>query len=327
VKAIQIRETGGPEVIRVEQDVEMPKPEYGQVLIQVAAAGVNYTDVMARQGVYLTREAALELPATLGTEVAGVVAGLGEGVSSPVPGTRVTALVKGGYAEYAVAPHRLVYPLPAQVDFAAAVAYLVQGITAWEILRVSGALAAGERVLVHSGAGGVGTLAIQLAKVFGASTVVATASTTQKRDLAAELGADACVDYTSADWWREVQAATGGCGADVILDAVGGDIGEQSLNCLAPFGRLVVYGVASGRLASYAGSQLMHKNQSIAGYWLTSRLAHDGSSAQVVPQLLELAGQGTIKSVVRHVFPLEEAAEAHRAISGRHTTGKVVLIT
>jgi NADPH:quinone reductase len=327
VKAIQIRETGGPEVIRVEQDVEMPKPEYGQVLIQVAAAGVNYTDVMARQGVYLTRDAALELPATLGTEVAGVVAGLGEGVTSPVPGTRVAALVKGGYAEYAVAPQALVYPLPAQVDFAAAVAYLVQGITAWEILRVSGALAVGERVLVHSGAGGVGTLAIQLAKVFGASTVVATASTTQKRDLAAELGADVCVDYTSADWWREVLAATGDIGADVILDAVGGDIGEQSLDCLAPFGRLVVYGVASGRLASYAGSQLMHKNQSRAGYWLTSRLVHDEASAQVVPRLLELAGRGTIKSVVRHVFPLEEAAEAHRAISGRHTTGKVVLIT
>ncbi len=123
---------------------------------------------MTTSGVYLTREAALELPATLGTEVAGVVAGLGEGVSSPVPGTRVAALVKGGYAEYAVAPHTLVYPLPAPVDFAAAVAYLVQGITAWEILRVSGALVAGERVLVHSGAGGVGTLAIQLAKVFGA---------------------------------------------------------------------------------------------------------------------------------------------------------------
>jgi NADPH2:quinone reductase len=108
---------------------------------------------------------------------------------------------------------------------------------------------------------------------------------------------------------------------------VGGDIGELSLDCLAPFGRLVVYGVASGRLASYAGSALMPKNQSVTGYWLTSRLAHNGSSAQVVPQLLELASRGTIKSVVRNVFPLEEAAEAHRAISGRHTTGKVVLIT
>jgi NADPH2:quinone reductase len=326
VKAILIHETGSPEVIRIE-DIETPKPEEGQVLIQVAAAGVNYTDILARQGSYVTREAALELPAILGTEVAGVVVGLGEGVSSPSPGTRVAALVRGGYAEYAVAPQELVYPLPSELDFAASVAYLVQGIAAWQILRDSGRLAPGEQVLVHAGAGGVGTLAIQLAKVFGASTVIATASTNAKRELAAELGADVCVDYTSADWWREVCAASDGRGVDVILDAVGGDIGEQSLDCLAPFGRLVEYGVASERLASFAGSQLMHKNQSIAGYWLSSRLARDGASAAVVPQLLQLAGEGRIKSIVRHVFPLEEAAEAHRAISGRHTVGKVVLIT
>jgi NADPH2:quinone reductase len=326
VKAIRIHETGGPEVFRIEE-VETPKPADGQVLIQVAAAGVNFTDIWARQGVYTTREAALELPAILGSEVAGVVAGVGEGVQGLAEGTRVAALVSGGYAQYAVAPRELVFPLPARVDFAAGVAYLVQGIAAWEILRDSGRLAAGERVLVHSGAGGVGTLAIQLAKVFGASTVVATASTTQKRELAAELGADACVDYTTADWWRQVLAATKGRGADVILDAVGGDIGEQSLECLAPFGRLVEYGVASKRLASFAGSQLMHKNQSVVGYWLTSRLAHDGASAQVVPQLLQLASEGEIKSVVRHIFPLEEAAAAHQAIGSRNTTGQVVLVT
>jgi len=326
VKAIQIHQTGGPEVIRVE-DVETPKPEEGQVLIQVAAAGVNHTDILARQGAYVTSEAALELPAILGTEVAGVVAGLGQGVFSPAPGTRVVALVRGGYAEYATAQQERVYPLPPELDFAAGVAYLVQGITAWEILRDCGRLCPGDRVLVHSGAGGVGTLAIQLAKVFGASNVVATASTTAKRDLAAELGADLCVDYTSADWWREVSAASDDCGMDVILDAVGGDIGERSLDCLAPFGRLVEYGVASERLASFAGSQLMHKNQSVTGYWLSSRLARDGASAAVVPQLLQLASEGKVKSIVRHVFPLEEAAEAHRAISSRNTMGKVVLIT
>jgi len=326
MKAIRIHQTGGPEVAEVEE-VETPTPDKGQVLIRVAAAGVNFTDILARQGIYTTRESALELPAVLGTEVAGTVVGLGEGVTSPHLGTRVAALVHGGYAEYAVAVEGLVYPLPPQVDFDAAVAYLVQGVTAWQILCDSGRFTIGEQVLVHSGAGGVGTLAIQLAKVFGASRVIATAGSARKRDLAASLGADVCIDYTGPDWWREVLAATGDRGADVILDAVGGDVGEQSLSCLAPFGRLVEYGVASGRLASFAGSQLMHRNQSVTGYWLTSRLAADDASAQIVAHLLELAAEGKITSVVQHVFPLEEAAEAHRAVADRRTVGKVVLIT
>lgn len=325
MKAIRIHSTGGPEVIRVE-DVETPKPEDGQVLIQVAAAGVNFADVTTRQGIYVTRESALELPGILGTEVAGVVVGLGEGVSGPAPGTRVAALVRGGYAEYAVASAAMTYPLPDKLDFAAALAYLVQGLSAWELLRECGRLAPRERVLVHAGAGGVGGLAIQLAKLFGASTVVATASTAAKRETATALGADASIDYTSEDWWREALTATGDRGADVILDSVGGDVSEQSLRCLAPFGRLVVFGVSSGRLASFAGSQLMHKNQSVIGYWLTSRMAHDPAGAQIVPQLLRLAADGKIIGEIRHAFPLEEAERAHRAISGRQTTGKVVLV-
>ncbi len=326
MKAIQIHSTGGPEVIRVE-DVETPKPEEGQVLIQVAAAGVNFSDVTTRQGAYAAPGSTLELPAILGTEVAGVVVGLGEGVSAPAPGARVAALVRGGYAEYVVADPAMTYALPAEVDFAGALAYLVQGISAWELLHDCGRLAPRERVLVHAGAGGVGGLAIQLAKLFGASTVVATASTAAKRELATALGADASIDYTSGDWWREALAATGDRGADVILDSVGGDVSEQSLLCLAPFGRHVVYGVSSGRLATFAGVQLMHKNQSVIGYWLASRIAHDPASSQIVPQLLRMAADGKITSEIRHAFPLEEAEQAHRAISARQTTGKVVLVT
>jgi NADPH:quinone reductase len=326
MKAILIHSTGGPEVIRVE-DTQTPQPREGQVLIQVAAAGVNFNDVTSRQGIYVTRDAALELPAILGTEVAGVVVGLGEGVSAPAPGTRVAALVRGGYAEYAVADSTMTFPLPAELDFAAALSYLVQGISAWELLRDCGRLAPRERVLVHAGAGGVGALAIQLAKLFGAGAVVATASTAAKRKIADSLGADASIDYTAKDWWREVLAATGDHGADVILDSVGGDVSEQSLDCLAPFGRLVVYGLSSGRLATFAGSQLMHYNQSVIGYWLTSRMAHSSASAQIVPQLLRLAAEGKITSDIRHAFPLEEAAQAHRALASRQTTGKVVLVT
>ena len=326
MRAIRMDETGGPQVLR-PVEIDRPEPGEGQVLIRVAAAGVNFTDVMARQGIYVTRDGMPALPVVPGSEVAGIVAAVGPGVLEPVVGSRVAALVNGGYAEYAVAPSELAYPLPENVDFAEAVAYLVQGITAWQLLQDCARLHAGERVLVHSAAGGVGTLAVQLAKEFGASAVIATAGSRPKLDLAAELGADVCVDYTGADWSQEVLSATDGQGVDVVLDAVGGDVTEQSLACLAPFGRLMVYGVSSKRLASFAGSQLMHKNQTVGGYWLRSRMAQDKSSTDVVPKLLKLAGENRLKAVVRHAFPLEQAAESHQAISDRRTVGKVVLLT
>ena len=179
---------------------------------------------------------------------------------------------------------------------------------------------------MHSAAGGVGSLAVQLAKAFGASAVIAAAGSADKRKLATDLGADVTVDYTQPHWGDTVLASTGGRGADIILDAVGGDVGEQSLACLAPFGRLVVYGVSSKRLSPFSGSQLMHKNQSVTGYWLTSRLVQDSEAiTQVVASLVKLAGAGQLRGVVRHAFPLESAADAHRAISDRRTVGKVVL--
>lgn len=325
MRAIQMSETGGPQVLRAVEAAR-PVPGEGQVLIRVAAAGVNYTDVMARQGVYLTRESAPALPAVPGSEVAGTVAAVGPGVAAPAVGSRVAALVHGGYAEYAVAPAELAFPLPVEVDFAEAVGYLVQGITAMQLLRDCARMRAGERVLVHSAAGGVGTLAVQLAKELGASSVVATAGSRQKLELAASLGADVCVDYTQADWSQEVLAATDGHGVDIVLDAVGGDVTEQSLACLGSFGRLLVYGISNKRLATFAGTQLMARNQTVSGYWLRSRMAEEKGTTDVVPELLELAAQGKIKTVVQHVFPLDQAGKAHQAISDRQTVGKVVLL-
>jgi NADPH2:quinone reductase len=325
MKAVRIHETGGPEVLGVEE-VDTPAPGPGQVLIRAGVAGVNFTDVMARQGAYIAAAAAPQLPAILGTEVAGVIAATGPGVPGDLAGRRVVAFVRGGYAEYAIAPTELVTELPPGIDLAEATAYLVQGVTAWQLLTDCGHIAPGESVLVHSAAGGVGTLAVQLARVLGASTVIATAGSAAKRDLAAELGADVVADYTAPGWTDEVLALTEGRGADIILDAVGGDIGEQSLDCLAPFGRLVTYGVSSKRLAPFAGTQLMQKNQTVAGYWLTSRLAADSQSvAEVVADLLKLADAGQLRGVVKHAFALEDAADAHRAISDRRTVGKVVL--
>lgn len=325
MKAIRMHETGSPEVLKVDE-IEVPAPDGGQVLIRVGVAGVNFTDVMARQGVYISKGAAPSLPAILGTEVAGVVAAVGEGVPDELVGQRVVAFVRGGYAEYAVAPATLVTALPASVDLAEATAFLVQGVSAWQLLKDCARIESGQSVLVHSAAGGVGSIAVQLAKAFGSSTVIATAGSADKRKLARELGADLEVDYTLPDWAEVVLESTGGRGVDIVLDAVGGDVGEQSLTCLAPFGRLVTYGVSSKRISPFAGSQLMHRNQSVIGYWLTGRIERDSEPiAAIVTDLLELAASGQVRGVVRHAFPLEDAAGAHRAISDRRTVGKVVL--
>jgi NADPH:quinone reductase len=330
MKAIRIHETGGPEVMHVD-DIDTPTPGPGEILIRVGIAGVNFTDVMARQGMYISKDRVPQLPLTLGTEVAGVVTAVGSEVSDDIVGRRVIAFVHGGYADYAITSPDLVTELPAGVDLAEATSYLVQGVTAWQLLRDCGRIEPGQSVLVHAAAGGVGTIAVQLAKVFGASTVVATAGSTEKRKLAMELGADVAIDYTASGWPEAVLAATGGRGADIVLDAVGGSIGEESLQCLAPFGRLIVYGVSSSRLASFAGSQLMQGNQSVSGYWLTSRLHPSGDASsptkQIVPELLKLAAGGHLRGIVHHAFSLENAADAHRAVSARKTVGKVVLTT
>ncbi len=330
MRAIRIYETGGPQVMRLE-DLDTPAPGPGEVQIRVGVAGVNFTDVMARQGMYISRDAAPVFPLVLGTEVAGVVTAVGPGAPDRLVGRRVVAFVHGGYAEFAVTTANLVTELPAGVDLAEATSCLVQGVTAWQLLRDCGRIQPGGSVLVHAAAGGVGTIAVQLAKIFGAATVVATAGSLDKRKLAMELGADVAIDYTTPDWPDAVMAATGDRGVDIVLDAVGGSIGEQSLACLAAYGTLVVYGVSSSRLAAFAGSQLMHKNQSVIGYWLTSRLlrprAGDPPTAGVVAQLLTLADAGQLRAVVQHAFSLEQAAEAHRAVSARRTVGKVVLTT
>ena len=243
MKAIRIHETGGPEVMHLE-DVESPTPAQGEILIKVAAAGVNYADLAQRQGAYLTRT---RTPMTLGVEVAGTVAAHGPGVSAPPVGTRVIAFVQGGYAEYAIASASTVIPIPENLDFTHAAAFAVQGLTAYQTLHESGRLQPGESVLVQAAAGGVGTLAVQLARLMGAGTVVGTASNEQKLDLVRRLGADATINYTQNDWVEQVKQATGGRGVDVVLEVVGGPIAEQSLQCLAPFGRMVVIGAASGQ--------------------------------------------------------------------------------
>ena len=225
MKAVRINETGGPEVLRLEE-IEIPQPRPGEVLIKVAAAGINYADLAQRQGRYLT---ATRLPSTLGMEVAGTVEAHGGGPAAPAVGTRVAALCYGGYAEYAIAPASGVIPIPDSLDFAHAAALPLQGLTAYQLLRESARLQTGERVLVHAAAGGVGTLAVQIAKLMGAGQVIGTASTVEKLELVRRLGADVGINYTEGDWVEQVRSATGGRGVEIVLEMVGGAIAQQSL--------------------------------------------------------------------------------------------------
>lgn len=323
MKAIRIHETGGPEVMRLEE-IELPAPREHEVLIKVAAAGINFADLAQRQGAYLTRT---RTPMTLGVEVAGTVEALGPGVTSPPVGTRVIALGAGGYAEYAIANAYTLIPIPDSLDFSHAAAFPVQGITAYQLLHESVRLQPGESVLVHAAAGGVGTLAVQLARLMGASKVVGTASSDSKLELVRSLGADATIRYTASDWFEQVKAATDGRGVDCILEMVGGDITMQSLQCLAHFGRMVIYGAASGKVEQFSGIQLMYKNQSIVGYWLTSWMSQRPERIAAAAQaLMQYLASGKLQIIVGATYPLAEAAAAHTAIANRETTGKVVLL-
>ncbi len=333
MKAIRIHETGGPEVLRLEE-IKKPRPSAGQVLIKVAAAGVNYADIMQREGTYLTPT---KLPTTLGLEVAGTVEELGEGVSWPPVGTRVAALVEGGYAEYVLAYPHLIIPIPETLDFVHAAAFPLQGVTAYQLLHECAHLQPGESVLVHAAAGGVGTLAVQLARLMGAGKVIGTASTEEKLEFARSLGADVTINYTQGAWVDQVLAATEGKGVDIILEMVGGEIGKKNLQCLAPFGRMPIYGATSGKMSvdgflqwewtQFTGVELMYKNQTVTGYWLTEWVkSRPDSLAVASKKLMQFLASGQIKIIVGLTFPLEEAANAHRALAERKTKGKVVLI-
>src|SRR6266567_2902659 len=322
MKAIRVNETGGPEVLHLEE-IETPTPKAGEILIKVAAAGINYADLAQRQGAYLTRT---HTPTTPGFEFAGTVVALGSGISAAAVGTRVVAFGDGGYAEYALAQAANTIPIPPNLDFIHAAAFPVQGITAYQLLREAARIQPGESILIHAAAGGVGTLAVQLARLMGAGTIIGTASNAGKLELARRLGADVAINYTEEHWVEQVNNATGGQGVDIILEMVGGQVAEQNLQCLAHFGRMVIYGAASGQIAQFSGIQLMYKNQAIIGYWLTSQMNRPDHITLAAMELMQYLISGKLEIVVGQTFPLAQAAEAHRAIAERKTMGKVVLL-
>lgn len=322
MKAIRVEEFGEPEVLGYE-DAERPEPSMGEVLVEVRSIGVNFADTMRRRNQYVIRQ---ELPFVPGSEVAGVVVELGEGVEGVSVGDRVVSLVgEGAYAEYALASSQALIPIPDDLDFDTAAAIPLQGLTAYHILKTSGQLKEGESVLVHAAAGGVGTLAVQMAKLMGASPVIATASSQEKLDLAKDLGADVLIDYTEEDWPEKVREATGGNGADVVLEMVGGDFVQKNLLCMNAWGRMVVFGAASGDRGEISPMELLRKNHSIVGFFLPQVMSRPDL---FIPSLREMMGwisSGKVRLTLGGSYKLENAEQAHSDLEGRRTTGKIVL--
>jgi NADPH2:quinone reductase len=309
---VQIEEFGGPEVLQV---VDLPKPEPGdgEVLIEVSRSGMNFADTHQRENSYLSR---FETPLVLGGEVAG----------RTEDGRRVVAMLPGGgYAEYAVAHQSAVYPIPDGVDEGAALALLVQGLTAWHLFRTSAKLAAGESVVVISGAGGVGSLAVQLAKPFGAGRVIATASTEEKRALALSLGADAAVDPGVEDLKAALIEANDGNQVDVVLEMSGGRVFDQAADALAPFGRIVAYGIASREQNTLETGRLMRKSRSVIGFWLMHCLGRRELMEEPLADLFHRAARGELKPLMGETYALSDVRRAHEDLEGRRTSGKLLL--
>lgn len=322
MKAIQLKKYGGPEVLQVVE-LERPVPKGHQVLIEIHAIGVNYADTARREGQYVVPT---KLPFIPGAEIAGVVVETGESVTNVQAGDRVVTLIEsGGYAEFALADSRGLIPLQEKMEFEQAVALPLQGLSAYHILKTMGRLEAGETVLVHAAAGGVGTLAVQLAKLSGASKVIATASTEDKLALAADMGADVLINYTEQGWEEKVLEATGGKGVDVALEMAGGEIFNKTLKCLGTFGRLVIYGVASGEQSRFYPSSLMARNQSVIGFFLPQIMRKPALIQSSMAEMLGYLSKGQLKLTIGGVFSLEQAAEVHRLLQSRQTKGKLIL--
>ena len=313
MRAVRVTRFGGPEVLELVEDVPEPTVGEGMALMEVARAGINFADTHQAEDSYL---APTTLPLVPGAEAAGTV-----------DGRRVVALLPGGgYAERAAAPLATTFPIPDGVDDGTACALVLQGTTAWHILRTSAHLQPGETVVVMAAAGGVGSLAVQLARTFGAGRVVAVASTAEKRALATELGADATVDSGEDDLTGAIREACGGR-SDVVLEMTGGPTTEACLATLAPFGRLVVYGMASRQpTAPVDVGRLMARSQGVIGFWLAHAM-RDPARLLAAPmaELLDLVAEGSLRAVVGDTYPLSEARRAHEDLRARRTVGKLLL--
>jgi putative PIG3 family NAD(P)H quinone oxidoreductase len=322
--AVEITSPGPPEVLRPVPR-RTPVPEAGEVLIRVAAAGVNRPDLMQREGQYAPPPGASDIP---GLEVAGTVVAVGPGVTDPAPGQDVCALVAGGgYAEYCTAPVVQCLPIPTALSPTEAAALPETFFTVWHNVFERGRLAAGQSILVHGGASGIGTTAIQLARAFGAR-VFATAGSAEKCAACVSLGAERAIDYHREDFVAVVRDATAGRGVDVILDMVGGDYTPRNLDCLAVEGRLVQIAFLHGSKTELSLLPVLQKRLTITGSTLRPRSVEDKGviAAALRKEVWPLLDRGAVRPVIHATFPLAEAWRAHRALEEGAHVGKLVLL-
>ncbi len=321
MKAIRIHEYGGPEVMRLEE-IDVPRPGAGEVLVRVEAVGVNFIDVYQRTGLYQT-----PLPYGLGLEAAGTIEAVGQGVTEFQVGDRVGwAAQPGSYAEYTIVPVERAVPIPPDVTARQAAAVLLQGMTAHYLVHSTYPLKAGEWALIHAAAGGVGLLLVQMAKRLGA-TVIGTVGNEAKAELARAAGADHVIIYTRQEFQPEVRRLTGGQGVHVVYDSVGKSTFEGSLDSLRLRGYMVTFGNASGPVPPIAPLVLNQKG----GLFLTrpSLVHYTATRDELLRRADDVLGwvaSGELKLRIEHVYPLAEAAQAHRDLEARRTTGKVLLI-
>jgi NADPH2:quinone reductase len=321
MKAIQVKQIGGPEVLQLA-DLPIPQPKPNEAVLKIAASGVNFIDVYQREGRY-----SVPLPFVLGQEGAGVVTAVGPEVKSVKPGDRVAwSSVLGSYAEYAAVPGERLVPVPQGVSDQQAASAMLQGMTAHYLCHDTFPLKRGQTALIHAAAGGVGSLLVQMAHNIGAR-VIATVSTDEKAKLAREAGADEVILYTQTDFEAETKRLTDSKGVDVVFDGVGKTTFEKGLNVLRPRGMMVLFGGSSGPLPPFDLIQLSQKGSlyvtrpTLHHYTATTEELRTRSSA-----VFQMIAAGKLKLRIEHKYPLADAAQAHRDLEGRKTTGKLLLI-
>lgn len=320
-RTVIIEEQGGPEVLRLA-DRPVGDPGPGQVRIRHAACGLNFIDVYQRSGLY-----PMALPAALGMEASGVIEAVGEGVTRLRPGDRAAyaAMPPGAYAEARVMPAAQVCPLPDGIGFEEAAAMMLKGLTVHYLFRRTTPLKRGDTVLFHAAAGGVGLIACQWARAEGI-TLIGTAGSDEKCRLALEHGAAHCINYRTEDFPARVRALTGGRGVDVVMDSVGKDTFEGSLNCLAPFGMFISFGNASGKVPPFDIGVLAAKGSlKITRQTLFTHIADHATCQAMARDLFAMVQSGAVKIRIGQRFALEDVADAHRALEGRETTGQTIL--
>ena len=311
MKAIQITTFGGPEVMNY---LELPDPtaQDGEVILDVTSIGINYADTHQTENSYLSQQT---LPLIPGIEVTGIY-----------EGKRYLASVSsGGYAQKAVASKHALFPIPEGVTDQQALCMLIQGATAWHLLKTMGNLQKDQTVVIHAAAGGVGTLAIQLAKMWGGKVIAVTGSA-KKAELARSLGADEIVMANEPELAKSIRAHNNGKGIDLILEMVGGSTFDQSLQALGTFGKLITFGMASRTAPTplHPGS-LMHGSKTVAGFWLANCFGKKELMHDVITELFQLVASGKLRPVIGNTYPLSEAAQAHREMLARETVGKIAL--